>query len=116
MDPLIDTLEPTSKMFQLGDGTSYWSMHPKDYVVQSVKMVQGWCVEDKRPWKKKRKNAMQHNYLPELDTSRELGDDLRTRYQQMIGILRWAVELGQIDIITDVSVLYHSLNTLVHYE
>ena len=91
------------EMFQLGDGTSYWSMHPRDYVVQSVKLVQGWCVEDKRPWKKKRKNAMQHNYLPELDTSRELGDDLGTRYQQMIGILRWAVELGRIDIITEIS-------------
>lgn len=63
-------------------------MHPRDYVVQSVKMVQGWSAGDKRKWKKTQKNAMQQDYLPKLDTSRELGDELATWYQQMIGILR----------------------------
>ena len=46
---------------------------------------------------------MQQDYLSKLDTSRELGDELATWYQQMIGILRWAVKLGQIDIITKIS-------------
>ena len=38
------------------------------------------------------------NYLPELDTSRELKGAEVTYYQGLIGILRWIVELGRIDI------------------
>ena len=45
---------------------------------------------------------MKGNYHPEIDISDELGDELATQYQQMIGILRWSIELGRIDIITEV--------------
>ena len=48
---------------------------------------------------------MHANYRPEIDISAELGDDKATQYQQMIGILRWSIELGRIDIITEVSLL-----------
>ena len=48
---------------------------------------------------------MKGNYCPEIDISEELGDELATQYQQVIGILRWSVELGRIDIITKVSFL-----------
>ena len=53
---------------------------------------------------------MHEKYHPKLDISHELNDNLTTCYQQMIGILRWAVESGRIDIITEVSVLF-SFNT-----
>jgi hypothetical protein len=33
-------------------------------------------------------------YKPELDVSAELNDDLGLRFLQLIGILRWAIELG----------------------
>ena len=48
---------------------------------------------------------MKGNYCPKIDISDELRDELATQYQQMIGILRWSVELGRIDIITEVSFL-----------
>jgi hypothetical protein len=35
----------------------------------------------------------------------ELGESLASCYMQLIGILRWAVELGQIDIVYEISVL-----------
>ena len=41
----------------------------------------------------KRKDAMTKSYQPEIDISDELGDELATHFQQMIGILRWSVEL-----------------------
>ena len=44
-------------------------------------------------------------YRPECDVSKELNEDLASRYLQLIGILRWAVELGRIDIYIEVSVL-----------
>ena len=44
-------------------------------------------------------------YRPEVDVTKVLGDELHSRYLQLIGVLRWAIELGRIDIITEVSVL-----------
>ena len=45
-------------------------------------------------------------YRPELDTSQECTEEEVTMFQNLIGILRWAVELGRIDIHLEVS-LYH---------
>ena len=80
-------------------------MHPGDYVKLSCKMVREWSDEDDRRLIKKRKVAMIKAYRLELDISVELGDELDTRYQQMISILWWGIELGRIDIITEVSLL-----------
>ena len=44
-------------------------------------------------------------YKPELDVSQELDKELTARYHQLIGILRWAVELGRVDIYLEVSLL-----------
>ena len=45
------------------------------------------------------------NYRPELDVSPVSDDTLMSRYLQLIGVLRWSIELGIIDIMTEVSVL-----------
>jgi hypothetical protein len=45
------------------------------------------------------------NYQPELDVSNELGLELSSHYLQLIGIARWAIELGRIDIHHEVSLL-----------
>ena len=45
------------------------------------------------------------SYIPELDSSPYLNADDANYYQQQIGILRWAVELGRIDICTEVSIM-----------
>jgi hypothetical protein len=44
-------------------------------------------------------------YRPELDTSPILGPERANYYQSLIGILRWAIELGRIDIHIDVTLL-----------
>jgi hypothetical protein len=41
----------------------------------------------------------------DFGTSPEVGDELKSRYQQLIGILRWAVELGRFDINIEVAKL-----------
>jgi hypothetical protein len=51
------------------------------------------------------KTPLPSNYHPELDVSDELDNDLASRYSQLIGILRWMVELGRVDIYYEVSVL-----------
>ena len=42
-------------------------------------------------------------YKPELDTSAELKADGLQTYQELIGVLRWAVEIGRIDILLETS-------------
>jgi hypothetical protein len=45
------------------------------------------------------------DYRPELDQSKELGQEQATYFASLIGVLRWCIELGQIDIIVEVSLL-----------
>ena len=44
-------------------------------------------------------------YRPELDVTPELNSTDATYYQSLIGILRWMVELGRIDICLEVSMM-----------
>jgi hypothetical protein len=55
---------------------------------------------------------------PELDVTPELNDKLGSLFLQLIGILRWAIELGRLDIFVEVSQLlqHHSLLRRGHLE
>ena len=45
------------------------------------------------------------NYRPELDVSAELSSAQASYYQSLIGILRWILELGRVDIVMETSAL-----------
>ena len=38
---------------------------------------------------------MNSDYIPELDTSPELSPENITFFQEIIGIVRWAIEIGR---------------------
>jgi hypothetical protein len=48
---------------------------------------------------------LRYSYRPELDISPELQPSLASYYQSLIGVLRWIVELGRVDICLEVSML-----------
>ena len=48
---------------------------------------------------------MPNEYCPEIDISPELNATDATYDQSLVGILRWMVELGRVDIIIEVSML-----------
>ena len=50
-------------------------------------------------------NLFPGDYDPDLDMMDALKDDQATYFQSQIRILRWMVELGQVDIATEVSLL-----------
>ena len=52
---------------------------------------------------------MPQQYWPGLDTLPLLSDEAVSYYQSQISILRWAVELGRIDIYVDVAMLSQHL-------
>jgi hypothetical protein len=55
--------------------------------------------------KKKASAPFEATYRAEIDESPVLGPEMANYFQSQIGILRWCVELGRIDIITEVSML-----------
>ena len=52
---------------------------------------------------------MSNDYRPEVDISEELDATDAAYYQSLIGIVRWMVELGRVDICCEVSMLSLSL-------
>ena len=62
-----------------------------------------------RKFAKKVVNQFESEYDPLMDLSAELGPISLNCYWTQIGVLRWMVELGRIDIITEVSMLASQL-------
>jgi hypothetical protein len=85
-------------------------MSSEKYVKNAVQIVEGLIRDDGEGLhlKSTAKVPLPASYKPELDLSRELGPELTSRYRQLIGILRWAVELGRVD-------TYYEVATLSHY-
>jgi hypothetical protein len=88
-----------------GENKPVWSMNSTHYLKEAIRNLEvelaklGLCLRGKP------NTPMQTNYRPELDVSPILGPDQANYFQSLIGILRWAVELGRIDIYIDVALL-----------
>ena len=93
--------------FQLPDGREAWSTSPRSYVKNAIETIEKLFNEDGEGYtlKSNAKNPFPPNYKPELDVTEELGPELASRFLQLIGICRWAVELGRIDIYLEVALL-----------
>lgn len=96
---------------QLEDGSIAWSITCTDYLEVAIKNINTTLNADKTALKMfgECKRPFTASYRPEIDVSPLLDSELLSRYQQLIGTLRWAVELGRIDIMTEVSVLSQHL-------
>ena len=93
---------------QLDNGVWAWSMSPSKYVQESVRNVEEYLAANYGGRKlNKRASAPWPNrdYSPELDTTPELDEKAASYYQSQCGVLRWMIELGRIDCITEVSLL-----------
>ena len=55
---------------------------------------------------------MSKEYRPEIDVTPVLTPSQHAYYQSLIGILHWMVELGQVDICLEVSMLSSHLTML----
>ena len=102
---------------------NFWSMTSKKFVDNLVKTVEDMLAEDGRELKsksfsRKHKGALPPNYKPELDTTDECNEKNASRFRQIIGLLRWAIELGRFDILTEVAFMsqYQAAPRLGHLE
>jgi hypothetical protein len=87
------------------DGTKFWTHSSSGYVQEAVKNVERWMQERDMKLPARSDTPMSTTSRPELDTSPEVSPEVANWYQSAIGVLRWAVELGRIDITTETSML-----------
>ena len=95
--------------YELGDGSEAWAMSPRQYVQNAVRVVKQLLQDDDRNLKKNATTPLPSGYKPELDVTDECDPQMASRYQQLIGVLRWAVELGRIDINYEVAIMSQHL-------
>jgi hypothetical protein len=88
------------------NGVVAWGMISSKYVRAAVQNVKEYLKDNgDRKLKKKASTLFEATYRAEIDESPVLGPEMANYFQSQIGILRWCVELGRIDIITEVSML-----------
>ena len=98
------------KKMQLENGVWAWASSPARYVKEAVKNVEKY-LEDlndarwKLPTRKEIANPFPMDYAPEMDVTPVLEPDLASWYQSLLGMLRWMVELGRVDIMTEASMM-----------
>jgi len=88
-----------------GETRQIWSMSASNYIKEALRNLELELAKAGKTLKGKPSTPMQVNYRPELDVSPVLDPEQANYYMSLIGILRWAVELGRIDIFIDVSLL-----------
>jgi len=93
--------------YQLPDGSEAWSASARDYVKTAIRNIEEVLSQDSYPTKLRNKvdRPLPITYRPEVDVSPTLDPLLTTRFQTALGVLRWIVKLGRIDILTEVSML-----------
>jgi len=96
---------------QTDDGSVAWSLSCYDYLNNALKQVQDELSERNLSLKQSETGLRPHpsSYRPEVDVTQVLDEEKTNRFHHLIGILRWAIELGRVDILTEVSCLSQHL-------
>jgi hypothetical protein len=91
----------------LPNGVVVWGMSSSKYVQSSVQNVKDYltALPGDQMLMKKESGPFAGGYKPGLDESTELEPTRANFYQSQIGIVRWCVELGRIDIMNEVSMV-----------
>ena len=104
MEPPSMYLGARLKLKQL-NGKKVWTMCRKDYVKVAINNIEGQLKNKRMKLPGKATTPTDNKYIPELDDNPELHDNDITFYQEIIGMLRWAIEIGRVDINTEISLL-----------
>ena len=100
-------LSATLKPLVLPNGVTAWGMSSSKYIQAAVKIVRDHHAKmfPGHGWIRRANAPLSSGYNPDLDVTKELDPERASFYQSQIGVLRWMVEIGRVDILTDVSIL-----------
>ena len=88
------------------NGIECWTITSQDYVKAAVKNVEETIRKKGRKLPTSNiETPMNTTFSPEMDVTEELNADDTTYFQELIGVLRWATEIGRVDILLEVSLL-----------
>ena len=104
-----DYLGATLAKMTTASGVECWTQSSDKYVAASLQSIEATLAEKGNKLPTKCLTPFSSGYRPEIDTSPELGTEGHRYYQELIGMLRWAVEIGRLDILLEVSMLSHHL-------
>ena len=86
---------------KLENGVECWAFGSSQYAQAAVKNVEEYLAKQvAERWKlpTKAETPLRTTNRPELDVSPELGYTEAAYYMSLIGVLRWIVELGRVDV------------------
>ena len=86
-------------------GTECWTMSPQMYVDAAIRNVEATLDKKGLRLPSKAITPMKAEYHPSDDLSAELSPSDLHYYQEQIGVLRWAVEIGRLDNLLEVALL-----------
>ena len=104
IEPPSDYLGAVLGQMDIG-GKTGWYLSSEKYVKSAVENIKQALQKGGQKLPSKCKTPLSSSYQPELDTSPELKESGLQRYQELIGVLRWAVELGRVDILLETSMM-----------
>ncbi len=87
------------------EGVDCWTMSSDKYCKDAVENVEEMLQKDGKRLPSKCVTPLKSGYRPEEDVSPELKADGVQTYQELIGVLRWAVELGRVDILLETALM-----------
>ena len=93
---------------QLPNGVWAWGLSPSKYVNQAVQNCQTHLNKKLGGMFKipvKAANPFPEKYSPDTDVTDPLDPECSSFFQHLIGVMRWMVELGHVDIMVEVSML-----------
>ena len=106
IDPPNIYLGGKVKKTRLPNMVEAWTFISSQYVQEAVSNVEKFLQDlDGSMFYMKINAPLSNWYRPELDSSPELDGADGDYYQSLIGILRWMVEIGRIDICFEVSMM-----------
>jgi len=86
-------------------GKKFWTMSSEKYCKAAVANVEERLAKEGKRLPSKCRTPVTTKYAPELEVSPELKADGIQYYQELIGILRWATEIGRVDLLLETSLM-----------
>ena len=90
---------------ETASGTKCWTLSSEKYIKTAVANVEEKLSKSGLRLPSKCTTPFVSGYHPSEDTSLELNTKGIRYFQELIGVLRWAIELGRVDILLEVSLL-----------
>ena len=86
-------------------GHEGWFMSSEKYIKSKIQNIEETLQKTGQRLPSKCKTPLAYGYCPELDVTPELKAESLQQYQELIGILWWAVKLSRVDILMETSMM-----------